>query len=1161
MRTIPRPTGEQASHVEAPRPAVRLFGATIRRSPWVVIAVALHVVAILAIGAVRVANRAPERSHTKGILVLGERSADEGGEGLPSLELIDRNAIPRSSESREEGPVNPDEIIIPDAAADRRGEFSDNADPNHEPGEFNADPSAPADVPSGATGGTSLGVARVGHFEAGQPSAFVSRRIGAGGSGGGGLGSGGGGGSGGHSSRPEPGTWKRSTLLPNTTRLRVGDTETLPLDAVEASIRVDGPRARVVLDCLFRNDRERTLEGTFELRLPNEASPFYFAFGESARAVATTGPASERAPFLGTTAASIAATAVDGIASARADAWSAPKEARMVPRERAAWAYTESTRRRVDPALVEWAGAGVFSARVFPLAPGRTHRVVFAYDVDLVATGDGQELRFDLPSDAPQRAVAIDVDADERPTLTPYAARSAADGRVVYSFKNPTQNAIVLHLANPDPAVLVGTDAAVGPCFATALTPQIPSATAAPGATRGVFLLDTSLSSNPERFNVWLKLVRAVLDENRASLREFDVLFFDVQTRWWRDGFVANTPQNVDALLEDAQALSLEGATDLAAALAEASAPTWLRATADAPRHDLFLLSDGAATWGATETADLDAALAKGRGGFLWAYETGLAGTDSTTLAHLARATGGAVFSVTGESEIAAAARAHAQRPCVLRGVSIEGGADVLVAGRPTVVHPGQRLRIAGRGAPKDGAPVVLKLEQDGRAFEVRTSPTRVVRSDLATRAYGQIAVAQIEELGAVAGSPARAYATHFRVVGSTCSLLMLESEADYQRYGIHPDEDAARIKWEHASDFVSRFGDARRNEPSNARADLVAWLHRLESTPGMQLRVPEELLAAVGRMSAASFRVEAPRLVCRSLLKSDVPAELRVQLASHSLDYDALAAESKRRLAVAGPADALRAMSSLVENLPGDTALARDVAYSALEWGLAGQAVHLFRRVATLRPYEPETYRALADALQRTGDADLAIVYSEIALAGNFDARFGGFREVAALDYVRMLRRIQRGELVTSVPDFAAERLAALTRDYVPGDQGLVVVITWNTDRTDVDLHVTDPRGEECFYQHTRTAIGGTITRDVTQGFGPEMFRVAKPVAGDYAVRVHYFASDNQRASVRSQVLATIYERWGQPDEKVTRKAVTLTAGQDRWAPIATVHLDADAK
>jgi hypothetical protein len=354
---------------------------------------------------------------------------------------------------------------------------------------------------------------------------------------------------------------------------------------------------------------------------------------------------------------------------------------------------------------------------------------------------------------------------------------------------------------------------------------------------------------------------------------------------------------------------------------------------------------------------------------------------------------------------------------------------------------------------------------------------------------------------------------------------------------------------------------DSHVAETSDARADLVAWLHQLEAVPGMQFRAPDPLLAAIGRMPAASFRVEVPPLVCKRTRKSDVAETVGAQLASHQLDYETIAADAGRRLLDAGPDDALRAMSSLVENLPGDTALARNVAYSALEWGLAGQAVHLFRRVATLRPYEPETYRALADALQRAGDADLAIVYSEVAVAAAFDGRFGGFRDVAALDYVRLLRRIERGELKTSVPGFAAARLVSLMREHAGDDPRLVVVITWNTDGTDVDLHVADPSGEDCSYQHTRTRIGGNITQDVTQGYGPEMFRLPQPVAGDYTVKVHYYRSDDRRASVRSQVLVTIYERWGRPDEKVTRKVVSLTAGHEQWETVATVHVDAAAK
>jgi hypothetical protein len=953
-------------------------------------------------------------------------------------------------------------------------------------------------------------------------------------------------------------TWKRSPLAPNATRLRVGDTETLPLDAMEAAVRVDGARARVVLDCLYRNDRDRALEGTFELRLPDGASPFYFAFGENAAsAPPATAPAAAQTAFLGTTTASARAVEPDGIAAARESAWTAPKEARMVPRERAAFAYVESTRRRVDPALLEWSGAGVFSARVFPLAPGKVQRVVLGYDVDLVAAGDDLELKFALPSHAPRRAMTLSVPADVDAVVAPAATARAESGRAVYSFVDPAQGEISLRLPHAGSTLLEGVDPAAGPCFAVSFRPDLPESAAAVGTDRAVFLVDTSLSSSPSRFPIWLKLLRETLERNRGTMREFAVLYFDVSTRWWRGGFVANTRGNVDAFLADADDVALEGATDLGAALAEAAAPSWEKPDAAGafPPRDLFLFSDGAATWGACDPRELEARLAAGHAGALFAYSTGLAGTDGAALARLTRATGGSVVSVVGDAEIAAAATAHARRGFRVRGVRIEGGSDLLLAGCPTSVYPGQTLRLVGRGAPREGASVVLSLEQDGREFDVRATPTRVLSSNLAPRAYGQVAVGAIEEFAADAASPAKAYATHFRVVGSTCSLLMLESEADYERFGIHPEEDAARVRAEPASEFVGKRLAAATQETASPRAELLAWLRRLESAPGVSFRASKELLDAVERMPASSFGVDAPPLVCPVRRSAELPPELRDGAAWDGPLYDVVSAEARRRLADS-PAEALRAMSSLVEREPGDGAVARDVAFSAVEWGMPGQAYALLRRVARSRPFEPETYRLLADCLAVAGNADLALVFEEVAYAGRWDGRFGDFHQIAAMDYARLLRRIARGGLKTSVPDFAAARSAVVEREVGKDAAGLVVVLTWNTDRTDVDLHVTDPRGEECFYQHPQTKIGGSLTKDVTQGFGPEMFVLPAPVAGDYVVRAVYFSSDRERASLRSKACATVYERWGTPQERVTRKVVVLQQGKDEVA-IATVRID----
>ena len=53
-------------------------------------------------------------------------------------------------------------------------------------------------------------------------------------------------------------------------------------------------------------------------------------------------------------------------------------------------------------------------------------------------------------------------------------------------------------------------------------------------------------------------------------------------------------------------------------------------------------------------------------------------------------------------------------------------------------------------------------------------------------------------------------------------------------------------------------------------------------------------------------------------------------------------------------------------------------------------------------------------------------------------------------------------------------------------------VVMNWNMNNTDIDLWVTDPNGEKCFYSHSTTEIGGRISEDFTEGFGPEQFMLS---------------------------------------------------------------------
>jgi len=907
-------------------------------------------------------------------------------------------------------------------------------------------------------------------------------------------------------------TWQRATAVPNASKLTVGEGDDLPLKAMEASVRIDGFRARVVLDLFFENDRDKQLEGNFKLRLPNGAVPYYLAFGETKLKTPTFTES--------------AATAIGDIRALRETSWEAPKEARVVQRETAAYAYGETVRRKVDPALLEWAGAGIFETRVFPLLPNRMHRIVVGYEVDLVPLGDDLLYRLDLPADVPDVRIDLDVNgvsATVAPATTPMAGR--------YRWTNPDAAAIAVHVKDPGALLLRGRDPQVGEHVAVRLQPDLP-AEPATGRARAVFLVDVSLSENPERFNVWLALMEQILERNRPTLREFAVAFFNIETFWWHEGLQANTPDNVAALRKFARQLVLEGATDLSQALSEAS-----RIPGPA---DLFLLSNGAVTWGADDLSVLARSVPADCPVF--SYTTHLAGTDRRVLEHLAQSTGGAVFSVSDEASLEKTAVAHRMPPWQIRAIRLDGCRDLMLRGDPRTLYAGQTLLLVGRGTPVPGAAVELQLVRENQTRTMRMPLSSRLTSPLAVGAYGRVAVDRLEALGGGAPRHATAYARHYRVVGRTCSLLMLETDADYERFDIRPEDDTQVIKEQGLADFVRAFVRENASALTDPRARLLRFLASVGRWSGIEAERPPALSRALDALSAEAFRVEVEPLRCKQHTCACVAVPYLDALRAHEASYDLVRREAAARVARLGAADGLKVLSSLVEEHPGDLAIARDIGRTAIEWDEPAQAYHILRRVAERRPYDLPMLLGIARCLAGMDRTDLALLYYEVALAASKAGhRFGAFADIAAVEYTRFLGEIESGKRETTLGDLAKTRRAELRKASGLIEADLVVVMAWNTDSTDVDLHVIDPTGEECFYSHPETKMGGRITQDVTTGFGPEMFVLKEAAPGTYEVRAKNYSSNANRTGVRSRVHLTIYEDFGRPTERVTRTSVLL--------------------
>lgn len=71
-----------------------------------------------------------------------------------------------------------------------------------------------------------------------------------------------------------------------------------------------------------------------------------------------------------------------------------------------------------------------------------------------------------------------------------------------------------------------------------------------------------------------------------------------------------------------------------------------------------------------------------------------------------------------------------------------------------------------------------------------------------------------------------------------------------------------------------------------------------------------------------------------------------------------------------------------------------------------------------------------------------------------------------------------------------------------------LRVVLSWDSDGTDLDLHVVSPDGQHVFYGNRVVQNGGALDVDVTTGYGPEIYANTAPPKGTYHVYVNYYGS-----------------------------------------------------
>ncbi|WP_454981435.1 VIT domain-containing protein [Capnocytophaga granulosa] len=233
--------------------------------------------------------------------------------------------------------------------------------------------------------------------------------------------------------------------------------------------------------------------------------------------------------------------------------------------------------------------------------------------------------------------------------------------------------------------------------------------------------------------------------------------------------------------------------------------------------------------------------------------------------------------------------------------------------------------------------------------------------------------------------------------------------------------------------------------------------------------------------------------------------------------------------------AQAVLVVSNLAELNLEDAQLLRTLGYKLSSYKAYKEAIEVFRKVVAIREEEPQSYRDLGLALAEDKQYQEAVETLYKVVKNAWDERFGDVQLVTMNDINSLV--VRHKGIKTNFMD---KRLLKSE----PVD--IRVVLSWDTDNCDMDLWVTDPTDEKCFFDNKLTYLGGKISKDVTQGYGPEEFMIKKAPKGTYKIETDYFGTLSQKQLMPVTLRITFYTHFGTDKEQKQETTVRLTNEED---------------
>lgn len=232
---------------------------------------------------------------------------------------------------------------------------------------------------------------------------------------------------------------------------------------------------------------------------------------------------------------------------------------------------------------------------------------------------------------------------------------------------------------------------------------------------------------------------------------------------------------------------------------------------------------------------------------------------------------------------------------------------------------------------------------------------------------------------------------------------------------------------------------------------------------------------------------------------------------------------------------EAFLILSNLAEMKLEDYRVLRVLAHRLQQLGYVDYAIRIFEKVKELRPEEAQSYRDLGLAYADNKEYQKAIEELYEIVVRNWDSRFPEIEIFAVEEINNVVAKAGKGLDLSDIDDRLIFNMPVDVR----------IVLNWDTDNSDMDLWVTDPNNEKCYYKNRLTKARGMITRYYTNGYGPEAYLIKKAPKGKYIIEADYYGSSEQTLVGPTTIYLDVYTYYGTPKE--TKKTIMLRLESDK--------------